>query len=129
MEVQAKGDRTRGGRWARGRSTSRLAASVLHHESADVRGLGVSILPADRIKLKDIAGPIRRRSSVRRRCGGCLIRVPRTSCSRHSESDDPFVQQAARLGLGNSLKRETELVIAVARTRRISRRISGSACF
>ena len=82
-----------------GKVDGQLAASVLHHDSADVRALGVGILPADQIKLKDIAGtdpsPLVRAAAMRRisdsGAKGLLLKA--------FDSDDPFVQQAARLGL------------------------------
>ena len=81
-----------------------LAASVLHHESADVRALGASILPTDRIDLKNVArsdpSPLVRAAAMRR------LSDPgaRDLFLKALGSDDPFVQQAARLGLRNSLK-------------------------
>ncbi len=92
-----------------GNVDGQLAASVLHHDSADLRALGVSILPAAQIKLKDIAGtdpsPLVRAAAMRRLSdpGGKEILLKALG------SDDPFVQQAARLGLRIS-QHETELV-------------------
>jgi putative membrane-bound dehydrogenase-like protein len=87
-----------------GKVEGQLAASVLHHESADLRALGAGILAADQIKLKEIAGtdssPLVRAAAMRRLSDpgakGLLLKA--------LESDDPFMQQAARLGLRNSLK-------------------------
>ncbi len=93
-----------------GKLDERLIASVLHHESADVRALGVSILPEDRVKLLEIAGsdpsPLVRAAAMRRlsdRGGKDLL-------LKALGSDDPFIQEAARLGVRNSLKM-TEIVV------------------
>ena len=82
----------------------RLIASVLRHESADVRTLGVSILPEDRVKLLDIAGSDRAalvRAAAMRRLSD---RGAKDLLLKALGSDDPFIQEAARLGLRNSLK-------------------------
>ena len=92
-----------------GKVDGKLTGSVLHHDSSDVRALGVSILPVGQNKLKEIAGtdpsPLVRAAAMRRLAdpGGKELLL------KALESDDPFVQQAARLGLRISQK-ETELV-------------------
>jgi putative membrane-bound dehydrogenase-like protein len=95
-----------------------LAASVLHHESPDVRALGASILPPDRIDLKNVArsdpSPLVRAAATRR------LSDPgaRDLFLKALGSDDPFVQQAARLGLRNSLK--TAELVALAGSKDLS---------
>jgi putative membrane-bound dehydrogenase-like protein len=101
-----------------GKIDEQLVASWLHHESADVRALGVSILPADDVKLKDVAvsdpSPLVRAAAMRR------LSDPgaKDLFLKALESDDPFVQQAARLGLRNSLK--TPEIAALAESKHLS---------
>jgi putative membrane-bound dehydrogenase-like protein len=83
---------------------SPLGISVLRHESADVRALAYSILPPDpsdlMYVLRSDPSPLVRAAAMRR------LSDPRAKdlFLKALGSDDPFVQQAARLGLRNSLK-------------------------
>ncbi len=98
--------------WARVRSTS----NWLRHRSIMNRPVcersAVSILPADHIKLKDVAAtdasPLVRAAAMRR------LSDPgaKDLFLKALESEDPFVQQAARFGLRLSLK--TPEIVALA---------------
>ena len=79
-------------------------APFLKNDSADVRALAARILPSDRIDLKAIAtsdsSPLVRAEAMRRLTDPAASDV----LLKALESDDPFVQQAARRGLLRSLK-------------------------
>ena len=100
---QVNGDGSRS-RLAAGKIDKDLAASLLRSEFADVRSWRASILPASLIKLKDVAGsdlsPLVRAAAMRRLADPGAKEV----LLKALESDDPFLQQAARFGLGQSLK-------------------------
>ena len=78
-------------------------APFLHNESADVRALAVGMAPAGRIDLKTIAtsdaAPLVRAEAMRRLADPGA----RDIILKALESDDPFIQQAARRGLQRSL--------------------------
>jgi putative membrane-bound dehydrogenase-like protein len=103
-----------------GKIEEELVAPMLRHESAYVRGLGVSMLPADRVKLLDVAGSdpsaFVRAAAMRRLADPGA----KDLLLKSLESDDPFVQQAARLGLRNSLT-TAEIVALVDSTDALSR--------
>ncbi len=75
------------------------------NDSADVRALGVSMLPAERIDAEGDRrlGHLAARPCARR-CAGWSDPAAKDLLLKALESDDPFVQQAARLGLRRSLK-------------------------
>ena len=129
MNVIARLDRDTPEAWRKAANTLKVAAraekidgkltgSVLHHDSADVRALGVSILPVGQIKLKEIAGTDP--SSLVRAAAMRRLSDPsgKDLLLKALGSEDPFVQQAARMGLRSSQK-ETELV-ALAGSRDLS---------
>ena len=101
-----------------GKVDGQLASSTLRHDSADVRALAVSILPAENITLKDVAAadpsPLVRAAAMRRlaKAGAKELLL------KALESDDPFIQQAARLGLRNSL--EPAEIVALAGSKALS---------
>ena len=108
---------------ARGRGQDRRTtaiASFLNSDSADVRALAARILPADRIDLKTIAAsdasPLVRAEAMRRLADPAAKEV----LLKALESDDPFIQQAARQGLRQSLK--IDELIALAGSKDLSRR-------
>jgi putative membrane-bound dehydrogenase-like protein len=89
---------------AAGKIDKDLAASFLRSESADIRALAVSILPASLFELKDVAASdpslLVRAAAMRRLADPAAKDV----LLKALESDDPFLQQATRVGLGQSLK-------------------------
>ncbi len=97
---------------AAGKIDDRLRAGFLHDDSALVRAIGIRILPADRIDLKAIAAgdtsPLVRAEAMRRLADPAA----KDLLLKALESDDSFVQQAARQGLRRSLK--TGELIAIA---------------
>jgi putative heme-binding domain-containing protein len=98
-----------------GKIDDQRAASFLHNDSADLRALGVGVLPADRIDLKVIAvsdsSPLVRAAAMRRMTDPAAKDI----LLKALESDDPFVQQAARHGLGRSLNIGELVAIAVTK--------------
>jgi len=88
------------------------ASAFLHDESALVRAMAVQILPAARIDLKSIAAsdasPLVRAGAMRRLADPAAKDI----LLKALESDDPFLQQAARQGLRRSLK--TSELVAIA---------------
>jgi len=87
-----------------GKVDEKLVASALHNESADVRALAVELLPEAAAGLKDVASadpsPLARATAMRR----LSDRAAKDVLFEALEADDPFLQQAARLGLQRSLK-------------------------
>jgi putative membrane-bound dehydrogenase-like protein len=95
-----------------GRIDDTSVASFLHSDLTDLRALGVSILPASRIDLKAIAGsdasPLVRAAALRRMTDPSA----KEALLKALESDDSFLQQAARRGLRRSL--QTSELVAIA---------------
>jgi len=89
-----------------------LADSFLHNDSALVRALAAQIVPAARMDLKAIAAsdasPLVRAGAMRRLADPAAKDI----LLKALESDDPFLQQAARQGLRRSLK--TGELVAIA---------------
>jgi putative membrane-bound dehydrogenase-like protein len=79
------------------------SARALHDPSPDVRALAFRVLPANQIDLASVAekdvSPLVRAEALRRLSDPSARRVLLAAL----ESDDPFVQQAARSGLRQSL--------------------------
>jgi putative heme-binding domain-containing protein len=94
----------------------RLIASSRHSESADLRALAVGIPHNSAIELKEIAAtdpsPLVRAEAMRR----LVDPSARDILFKALESDDPFVQQAARLGLQRSLTTEDIVTSAGSKT-------------
>jgi len=103
---------------ATGKIDDALAASFLHNDSAAVRALAVQILPAARMDLKAIAGsdasPLVRAGAMRRLADPAAKDI----LLKALESDDPFLQQAARQGLRRSLK--TGEMVAIAGSKELA---------
>ncbi len=103
---------------AAGKIDKDLAASSVRNESADVRSLAVSILPAPFAELKDIAAsdpsPLVRATAMRRLADPGVKEV----LLKALESDDPFLLQAARVGLRQSL--EPNEILASANSKALS---------
>jgi putative membrane-bound dehydrogenase-like protein len=100
---------------ATGGLTAEAIASFVKNDSADIRALAVRILPADRVNLKAIAasdGSALVRADAMRRLADP---AGKDLLLRALESDDPFVQQAARQGLRRSFK--IDQLIALAATK------------
>ena len=101
-----------------GKMHERLVASSLQNGSAEVRALAVCILPNAASQLKNIAAsdpsPLVRAAAMRRLADPAA----RDLLLKALESDDPFVQQAARLGLQRSLKADE--IIAGAGSRKLT---------
>ncbi len=99
-----------------GKIDEKLAASSLHNQSADVRALAVELLPEAAAGLKDIAAadpaPLVRATAMRR----LSDRAAKDIMLNALESDDPFLQQAARFGLGRSLKTDEIIASAVSKS-------------
>jgi putative membrane-bound dehydrogenase-like protein len=97
---------------ATGRIDERLSDSSRHSESADLRALAVGVLDNLANELKQIAvsdrSPLVRAQAMRRMSDASAREV----LFKALESDDPFLQQAARLGLQRSLK--TDEIVASA---------------
>jgi putative membrane-bound dehydrogenase-like protein len=106
-----------------GKFDEQVVASSLHHESADVRALAVSILPADHIKLPDVAASDASafvRAAAMRRLSDPGAKA---LLLQALESDDPFVQQAARLGLRNSLNTAEIVRLADSKSLSVAQRL------
>jgi putative membrane-bound dehydrogenase-like protein len=88
---------------AAGRGSDDIIADCLKSASADVRALAVRIVPTNRIDLKTTAAsdasPLVRAEAMRRLAEPAAKDV----LLKALESDDPFIRQAARLGLRRSL--------------------------
>ena len=99
------------------------AAAFLQNDSADVRALAMSILPTDRIDLKAIAAsdasPLVRAEAMRRLADPAAKDI----LLKALESDDPFLQQAARQGLRRSLKIDELIALAGSKDLAPSRRL------
>ena len=97
---------------AAGNVKDEVIAPFMKNDSADVRALAARILPADRIDLKAIAAsdasPLVRAEAMRRLADPAAKDV----LLKALESDDPFIQQAARQGLRRSLKIDELIVLA-----------------
>jgi putative membrane-bound dehydrogenase-like protein len=101
-----------------GQIDDKWAASLLHSDSADLRALAASSLPASRMDLKAIAAtdasPLVRAAALRRISDPAAKDV----LLRALESDDSFIQQAARRGLERSLTIGD--LVAIARQRNLT---------
>ena len=90
-------------------------APFVKNNSADVRALAARILPAGRIDLKAIAtsdaSPLVRAEAMRRLADPAA----KDDLLKALESDDPFIQQAARRGLRRSLKIDELIVLAATK--------------
>jgi putative membrane-bound dehydrogenase-like protein len=88
---------------AAGRMNGSSATAFLSHRSADIRALAARIIPADQLDLASVAAndgsPLVRSEALRRLADPAA----RDLLLKAIESDDPFVQQAARRGLARSL--------------------------
>lgn len=95
-----------------GPNPSQAASAFLQDESADIRAFAVRILPVERSDLTAIAAsdpsPLVRAGAMRRLADPAA----KDLLLKGLESDDPFIQQAARLGLCRSLT-VTELAALV----------------
>jgi putative membrane-bound dehydrogenase-like protein len=97
---------------ATGKVDKPLADSILHNALADLRAMGVGMIPDDLLDLRSVAAsdpsPLVQAAAMRR------MKDPsaREVLLRGLESNDPFIQQAAREGLRRSIKPEDLLVIA-----------------
>ncbi len=100
-----------------------LVATVLQNESDLVRALAVQILPPSRIDLNAIAAadssPLVRAQAMRRIADPAAKDI----LLKALESDDPFLQQAARHGLRRSLKIDELIAIARSKDLAPSRRL------
>jgi putative membrane-bound dehydrogenase-like protein len=98
-------------------------APFLHDESADVRALAVRIVPRGHIDFRGIASsdpsPLVRSEALRR------LADPSTKdlLLKALESDDPFIQQAARQGLRHSLGSHEVAAIAGSKNLEPRRRL------
>ena len=110
-------------RLATGKIADGRAAFLLHSDSADLRALGVDRLAAGRVDLKAIAvadpSPLVRATAMRRLADPAAKDLLLTAL----ESDDPFVQQAARQGLERSLTTDALVAIAASRDLAPARRL------
>ncbi len=99
------------------------ASAFLKDESADVRALAVRLLPVERIDLKaiSVADPssLVRASALRR----LTDPAAKDLLLKALDSEDPFVQQAARLGLSRSLTIAELATIAAAKELAPARRL------
>jgi putative membrane-bound dehydrogenase-like protein len=100
---------------ASGSPKDEAIAPFVKNDSADVRALAARILPSDRFDLKAIAAsdpsPLVRAEAMRRLADPAAKDV----LLKALESDDSFVQQAARRGLGRSLKVDELIVLAATK--------------
>jgi putative membrane-bound dehydrogenase-like protein len=91
---------------------SEPVAAFMRDQSADVRALAARILPAASVDLKAIAAvdgsPLVRAEAMRRLADPSA----RDVLLKALESDDPFLQQAARHGLRRSLKIDELIALA-----------------
>jgi putative membrane-bound dehydrogenase-like protein len=89
---------------AAGKIDEQLACSILHDVRADLRAMGVGIIPAAHVDSNAIAAsdpsPLVRATTMRRLTDPAAKEI----LLKALESDDPFVQQAAREGLRHSIK-------------------------
>jgi len=110
-------------RAATGRFTDEHVASFLHDADADIRALAVRIVPAARMDLKAIAAsdasPLVRSEAMRRLADPAAKDI----LLKALESDDPFLQQAARQGLRRSLKTSEMVAIAGSKDLAPARRL------
>ncbi len=101
----------------------RAVASFLLSKSADVRAMAVRIAPTDLLDLKGIAAadasPLVRAEAMRRLADPAA----KDLLLKALESDDPFIQQAARLGLRKSLGTDELVALAGSRDLAPSRRL------
>jgi putative membrane-bound dehydrogenase-like protein len=85
------------------------------NDSTDIRALAARILPSDRVDLKAIAtsdsSPLVRADAMRRLTNPAAKDV----LLKALESDDPFVQQAARQGLRRSLRIDELIELAATK--------------
>ncbi len=97
---------------AAGKIDEQLAASILHDERADLRAMGVGIIPSAHIDLNAVAAsdtsPLVRATAMRRLTNPAAKEI----LLKALESDDPFLQQAAREGLRHSIKADELIDIA-----------------
>jgi putative membrane-bound dehydrogenase-like protein len=106
-----------------GKVSDSVIAHCLKSDSADVRALAARILPVEKVDLKTIAAsdasPLVRSDAMRRlsdpAAKDVLLKV--------LESEDPFVQQAARKGLQRSLKIDELIALAATRDLAAGRRL------
>jgi putative membrane-bound dehydrogenase-like protein len=97
---------------ATGTAGGERAATFLSDHSEGVRALAIRILPADRVDLKAIAAkdrsPLVRAEAMR----WLADPAAKDLLLKALDSDDPFLQQAARLGLSRSLKTDELAALA-----------------
>jgi putative membrane-bound dehydrogenase-like protein len=97
---------------ATGDFTRDTITALLRDDSADVRALAARVLPAVKIDLKTIAAsdasPLVRSEAMRRLADPAAKDI----FLQALESDDPFVQQAARRGLRHSLRLDELIALA-----------------
>ena len=105
---------------ASGNRKDEAIASFVKNDSADVRALAARILPSGQIDLRAIAtsdsSPLVRAEAMRRLTDPAAKDV----LLKALESDDPFIQQAARRGLGRSFK--IDELIGLAANKELSAR-------
>jgi putative membrane-bound dehydrogenase-like protein len=98
-----------------GNVSDSVIAHCLKSDSADVRALAARIVPVEKLDLKTIAdsdsSPLVRAEAMRRLSDP----VAKNILLNALESDDPFLQQAARRGLQRSLKIEELLALATTK--------------
>ena len=106
-----------------GKVTDDLITQCMKSDSADVRAFATRILPPNRIDLKTIAtsdpAPLVRADAMRHLADP----TAREILLKGLESDDPFVQQAARRGLQQSLKIEQLITLASRKDLTVARRL------
>jgi putative membrane-bound dehydrogenase-like protein len=106
-----------------GKVSDSVIAHCLKSDSADVRALAVRILPVENVDLKTIAAsdasPVVRSDAMRRLSDPAAKDV----LLKALESEDPFVQQAARKGLQRSLKIDELIALAATRDLAAGRRL------
>ena len=97
---------------ASGKLTEEAVAPFLKNESADIRALAVGTIPVALIDLKTTAmtdaSPMVRAEAMRRLTDPMAKNV----LLQALESDDPFIQEAARLGLRRSLTADELVALA-----------------
>ena len=100
-----------------------LIANFVHSKSDAVRAMAVRSIPADRLELKGIAlkdaSPLVRAEAMRRLADPAA----KDLLLKALESDDPFIQQGARLGLRKSIGMSELVVIAGSRDLNPSQRL------
>jgi putative membrane-bound dehydrogenase-like protein len=106
-----------------GKVSDSVIAHCLKSDSADVRALAVRILPVENVDLKTIAGsdasPLVRSDAMQRLADPAAKDV----LLKSFESEDPFVQQAARKGLQRSLKIDELIALAATKDLAAGRRL------